>query len=188
VPFIPSFNALIRLGDNDNDPSGATEFKVGTTNSGQMSWGVVNGNVQSGWVPVRLTMSAGGGPGAVVLTVNGTSITYNDALYNEILQLDVQVLAASDWTCTIAWQHLRVNGVDLTGCNPAASSGRTLEGDTKGKEGIEYIYGAGVITLPSGTTELMFYGELQITVEVPDPQNPPPFNTVRAYIWVNSEQ
>lgn len=203
VPFVPEFYALIRFGDNDNDPSGATEFKVGTNNTGQMSWGTVpyDGqdpspdpdaySIETGLVPIQFTMGAGGGTGAVVLTVDGTSITYDDAAYGEIFQLDVQAMAASDKDCTITLQDIRVNGVDLPDtCKVMAAGGRLVETDAKdgNRSTYNYNYGARLILLPSGTTVVMLSCNLNIHIDVPHPStDPPPFNIVRAYIWVNAE-
>src|SRR5437764_13770259 len=100
VPFGWDLNAQIRLGDNDNDPSKPIEFRVGSTNTGQMSWGVQSGDVESGNVGVQLSLAEGGGPNAVCLTVGSTSI-WDGTEYGDIDTLYVQVMAAEGIDCLI---------------------------------------------------------------------------------------
>jgi len=63
VPSGYLFVAQMRAGDNDNDPSGPSEYAVGTANDGQYYWGENNNQLDTGTTarPFKLALSGSDG-------------------------------------------------------------------------------------------------------------------------------
>src|SRR3954452_22409733 len=109
----PTLSADVNLGDNDDWGVGQQEFWVGdgsattSTAGGQRVWDpAADESLDSGWVDVRLELSAGGGTGGVALTVGGDGVTYDQASYGYIQGLQVRAYAYGR-DRSFEWQDLK---------------------------------------------------------------------------------
>lgn len=108
----PTLTADINLGDNDDWAPGQQEFWVGDGSSGDTAGGqrvwdpAADETLDSGWVDVRFALTAGGGQGAVNLSVGGQGAAYDHAAYGYILGLQIQADAYGP-DRSFEWQNLK---------------------------------------------------------------------------------
>ena len=117
-----SIRAVAQFGDNDG--GGDAELLLGGTSwasyvAGQTTWNPdtnADGSWDSGWVPVQLTLAAGGGADGVDFSVAGSApgtITDSGEAYGEISS--VTLIAAAQAQGTFQWSNVLVEFGNASG-------------------------------------------------------------------------